>query len=158
MNTAMDPSKEATKSRIREQLRQRSPTLILFFVVALAAGGLYVWSSLLRSVRYEVAIEPPELYTGISDTAHISAAGLNRWGGRVPFSQKTIKVEIVEGAELGHLEEDTEIGTVRFISNAMAEGQVVLRVFVEDWPFPMFATINISTPIAAVLSFQRSLV
>jgi hypothetical protein len=159
MNAAMKTSGEPKDAPTGEQRQQRSHALILIVVVALIAGGLYAWSSLLRSVRYEVEIEPSQLFTGMSDTVRISAAGVNRWGGHVPFSQPSITVEIIEGADLGRIVESREAGTVRFISAGMAEGRVVFRVVVEDWPFPMMAVINITPPVAASRTFQtRSVV
>ncbi|MFA6234817.1 MAG: hypothetical protein WC824_11660 [Bacteroidota bacterium] len=148
----MEPTKTSNADSSREWRRQQRPMLILIVLVALVAGGLYTWSSFLRSIRYEIEIEPPQLFSGMSDTARISAAGMNRWGSRVPFSHPSILVEVVEGAELGRIVEDKESGTVRFISNGIIEGQVVLRVVVEDWPFPMMVVINFAAPIAAWFS------
>ncbi len=139
---------ESANSTPGHARRLRGP-LLLFALLALIAGGTYAWSSLLRSVRYEVEIEPAQLFSGASDTARIRATGVNSWGGRVPFSRPAISVKIVEGHALGRIAKGEGDGDVLFISDGMREGQIMLQVSVEDWPFPLLAVIRVAIPVAA---------
>jgi hypothetical protein len=131
------------------QARRRRGPLLLLAVLALVAGGMYAWSSLLRSARYEIEIAPAQLFSGARDTARISAFGVNRWGGRVPCSRPAISATIIEGQECGRIAEAGEEGILLFISEGMREGTVLLHVTVEDWPFPLLAVLKVSIPVAA---------
>jgi hypothetical protein len=122
------------------------PTIVLMATVILLAGGLAGWNVFLRVVRYEIDLDRTQLFTGTVDTVRVSAFGVNGRGGRVPFSSPAIRAEIVEGAQHGRL---VEAGTsVLFVSSGMGEGEVLLRVFVEGWPFPMMVPIRIAAPVA----------
>ena len=89
----------------------------------------------------------PERLVIAADTAVVSAHGVNSRGGRVPFSGRKIRAEILEGASLGRIEQAGE--TVRFISLGMEEGEVLLLIHIEGWPLPSQVTIRISAPMAA---------
>ncbi len=151
MNAAMEASKQNSTS---ERRKGRGMAVTLIVAVALIAAGLYAWSSLLRSVRYEIEIEPAQLFSGSSDTVCIRAVGINRWNGEVPFSHPSISATIIEGAEFGTIIDGEDPETVRFISNGGMDGQVMFRVIVDGWPFPMMAVVSIATPVA-VQSFHQ---
>lgn len=129
--------------------RRRRGPLLLFAVLALIAGGTYAWSSLLRSARYEIEIAPAQLFSGASDTARISAFGVNRWGGRVPCSRPAISATIIEGQACGRIAKAGEEGILLFVSEGMREGKVLLQVTVEGWSFPLLAVLQVSIPVAA---------
>ncbi len=133
----------------REPRRSRRATVLLLSFTALVAAGLYVWSSMLQTVRYELAVEPPTLFTGAPDSVRIRAWAVNRWDGRIPFSDPAIRVELLEGSELGSLAQRGGDHAWVFISNGLQGGTAVFRVFVDDWPFPMMAVVRIAAPVAA---------
>ncbi len=139
----------------RESTGSRRASRWVVGIAALIAAGLYVWASMLQTVRYEIEIEPPQLFTGAADSARITARAMNRWDGRIPFAHPSISVELLEGEDLGSVAMRDEEHAVVFLSNGLGEGQAVLRVFVEDWPFPMLAVIHITAPVAAA-SFLNS--
>ncbi|MBE0643029.1 MAG: hypothetical protein IH600_03020 [Bacteroidetes bacterium] len=145
----------STETSSHERRNSRRPALLLFAAVAMISAGLYVWSSFLQTVRYEIEIDPPRLYTGSIDTARIDAWAVNRWDGHIPFSRPTISAELIEGRDLGYIMVDESGSMILFISNGSREGQVALRVFVKDWPFPMLAVIHVAAPIAAVYPYQK---
>lgn len=126
--------------------RPNRATIVLLALVIAATGGLYVWNTYIRTVGSEILVEPEMLFTGAADTAIVSAHGVNSRGGRVPFSGRNIRAEILEGASLGRIEQAGE--TVRFISHGSEEGEVLLLVHIEGWPLPSQITIRISAPLA----------
>lgn len=131
----------------RQGRRPNRATIVLLSLVIAAAGGLYGWNTYIRTVGSEILVEPEVLFAGAADTAVVSAHGVNSRGGRVPFSGRKIRAEILEGASLGRIEQAGE--TVRFISNGIGEGEVLLLIHIEGWPLPSQVTIRISAPIAA---------
>jgi hypothetical protein len=114
--------------------------------VAVIAVGLFVWNTYFRSVRYEIVLDRAQLFTGSVDTMKLAGVGVNRVGGRVLGSHARIQAEIMDGASLGRLERDGE--GLRFISHGEREGEVHLRVSVDDWPFPMLVSFRIHAPLA----------
>ena len=148
-----------THSSSARPSRRGAAWLILF--AALAAFGMYAWNHYLRPMRFEVEIDRPTLFTGAADTATIRAYGINRAGGRIPFSAPAIRAELLEGKGLGTLlPGDTD---ARFVSSGAGEGVVRLRIHAEGWPFPMLAEIRIVAPVALApgglprhMSFHRS--
>lgn len=126
----------------------RRSTLLLFVVLAMIAGGTFLYTSVLTSVSYEVKIDPPQLYAGSADSALLFVYGVNRLGGAVPFSQPPIAVSVYEGRGLLdiHPRADSTAYVLRPHDRA---GLVQLRVRTEAWPFPMLATVRITAPLAA---------
>lgn len=145
-------SAEATST---EPTRRRSGrnTFVLVLSVALVAAGLYAWNTYVRSIRYEIALDREQLFTGSLDTMRLVGVGVSRAGTRVPWSHPRIQAEIVDGATLGRLERDG--AGLRFIAHGQREGEVQLRVSVEDWPFPMLVSFRILVPLAQAVTVPR---
>jgi hypothetical protein len=118
-------------------------------VVACLAAGLYVYSAVLRSIRYEIEVDREQIYAGRPDTIRIRAYGVNRHEGRVPFSRPTLSADILEGSRLVRIAPAGEGSSVLLIYDGIGEGEVLLRITVAGWPFPMLATIRIAAAVAA---------
>lgn len=125
----------------------RRSTLLLFVVLALIAGGTFLYTSVLTSVGYEVEIEPPQLYAGSTDSALLRVHGINRLGGTVPFSHPPIVVSVYEGQ--GLLDMQPRADSTAFVLRPRDRAGIVqLRVRTEAWPFPMLASVRITAPLA----------
>lgn len=136
-----------TSTPQRPPSRYRGGWLILL-VVSIAAG-LYVYASVLRSVRYEIEVGKEQLFAGHPDSLNIRAYGVNRHEGRVPFSRPSLAVVVLEGGELVRIIDTESPSSVLLVYDGIGEGEVLLRVNIEGWPFPMLTTIHITTPVAA---------
>ena len=131
----------------------RRISVLLITTVALVAAGLFAWNNYFRSVRYEIDLDQAQLFTGSVDTMRLTGFGVNRAGGRVPFSRPRIEGDIVEGASLGRIERDGD--GLRFISHGLRDGEVTLRIVVESWPFPMLVSFRIHAAFARILQWLR---
>ncbi|MBR9977693.1 MAG: hypothetical protein KFH87_06345 [Bacteroidetes bacterium] len=137
-----------TETTTPQQPRSRSRGGWFILLVVAIAAGLYVYASVLRSVRYEIEVGKEQLFAGHPDSLHIRAYGVNRHEGRVPFSQPSITVVVLEGGELVRIIDSERLSSVLLVYDGIGEGEVLLRVHIEGWPFPMLTTIRISTPVA----------
>jgi hypothetical protein len=119
-------------------------------VLALLTGGLFLYSSVLSSISYEVDIEPSKLYAGSAEVALLRIHGVNRLGGVVPFSHPRFRVQVEEGHALVSLRavDDSTAYELRATGEA---GEVTFHVITQEWPFPMFALLRIVSPTASVL-------
>jgi hypothetical protein len=135
--------------------RTLRPTLLLALLLLFVAAGMFTWTSVLTSIRYDVEIRPPQLYAVGGEEAVLRLRGVNRLGGTVPFTEEPCRVEITEGGGLVTLTADAD--SVRWILRAVGEaGTVSMRVFSRAWPLPVFASLRITAPMAQVLSNERS--
>ncbi|MDT8323811.1 MAG: hypothetical protein RRA94_06870 [Bacteroidota bacterium] len=147
------PENERTHAGLLRTLR---PTLLLALLLLCVAAGMFTWTSVLTSVRYDAEITPPQLYAVDGEEAVLRLRGVNRLGGTVPFSEEPCLVEITDGAALVTLEADAD--SIRWTLRAQgAAGTVSLRVFSRAWPFPVFAFLRITSPMARLSTTARSM-
>lgn len=125
----------------------RRSTLLLFAVLTLIAVGMFLYTSVLTSVSYEVNIDPPRLYAGSADSALLHVHGVNRLGGTVPLSQPRIAVEMYEGHGLLDLKPNSD-STAWVLRPRDRAGIAQLRVRTDAWPFPMLAAVPVTAPMA----------
>ncbi|MBN1447256.1 MAG: hypothetical protein JXA28_04940 [Bacteroidetes bacterium] len=137
-----------TRSSTRSRPRALHPTLLLTLILLLIAGGMFLYTSVLLPVGYELRVDPPRLYTGRTDSACVTAFAVNRLGGSVPFSRPRITVTVEEGAALVDLRMSAD-STEAIILPRDRAGLVLLHVRTAEWPFPMLASLHITVPMAS---------
>lgn len=134
---------------------QRSrPVLLLGITLVAITAALFLYGSVFTSVSYEVNLEPQTLFAGQPVTASLTLFGVNRLGGRVPFSSPRFRIAIEEGEELIRAEAagDSTRFTLRTVGVA---GTVTLYCYTDEWPFPMIATLRIVAPLAHAVFMMR---
>lgn len=147
------PDNDKTRTALWTTLR---PTLLLALLLLAVAAGMFTWTSVLTSIRYEVELHPAQLFAVPGEEAVLSLHGVNRLGGTVPFSETKCRVEITEGASLVTLQADADSVRWTFRTRGGA-GTVAMRVFSREWPFPVFAFLRITAPMARLHSTARSM-
>ena len=135
--------------------RTLRPTLLLVLLLLCVAAGMFIWTSVLTSIRYDVDIQPPQLFALAGEEAVLTLRGINRLGGMVPVAEEACRGEITEGDGLVTLAADAD--SVRWTLRATGEaGTVALRVSSRAWPFPVFAFLRITAPLAQDFRTERS--
>ncbi len=146
------PGQDITRTSLWRTLR---PTLLLALVLLCVAAGMFIWTSVLTSVRYDAEITPPELYAAGGEEAVLRLQGINRLGGVIPNSAVPCRVQITEGHGLVTLRADAD--SVQWTLRATGEaGTVSMRVFSRAWPLPIFAYLRITAPMAHASRIARS--
>jgi hypothetical protein len=124
-------------------------------VLTLLAAGLYGYTQYLVTYRVEVEVSPPVLAAEPDAKATIHAYGVGRAGARVPWSTRAIRCELLQGAALVDLRYAADSSAVTIISRGDA-GVVELRVFAQDWPFPLFVSLSIEPSLAMLAIATRT--
>jgi|GEM_PF-1396871 len=128
----------------------------LFYIivaVTIIGAATLAWTNFFVPVSYEVFVEPPTLFTDSEASASMSIFGVSRSGSRVPWSRQRIACEVLEGVNLAVLKYN-EDSTMLVIVPTGLPGEMAFRVRSSNWPFSMFVTLRIQTPLALLARRQ----